>query len=308
MKRFSQILVLLFCSYLSAQTGIGTTTPVNKLQVETTTADPATTGVAANGNLRLSGVTGSHVLDFGLSSSSTYSWLQSRSRFQYGTNYDLVLNPNGGNIGVGTTTPLAKFHVKNGYFRLEYSSTPYFEFFHSGAITNQKIVRIGVSDGNMVFDKVNDAYTTSTEFMRINSSGNLGLGTATPTAKLHVNGDIVANSIAGTSDARFKTNISPIIKPLDKVLQLKGVTFDWNTKEFPSRAFSKKRAVGFIAQEVEKIVPEVVETEITEEGYKSVQYDKIVALLVEAIKEQQQQIEELQQQVKVLTEKKANEK
>ena len=60
---------LLFCIalvvntlYLSAQTGIGTTTPVNKLQVETATANPATTGSAANGNLRLSGVSATHVL------------------------------------------------------------------------------------------------------------------------------------------------------------------------------------------------------------------------------------------------------
>ena len=80
--------------------------------------------------------------------------------------------------------------------------------------------------------------------------------------------------------------------------------FDWKTKEFPSRMFSENRALGFIAQEVEQVIPEVVQTENSTEGFKSVQYDKVVALLVEAIKEQQKQIEQLQQKVKELTEKK----
>ena len=71
----SYFLLFFLSAVVSAQTGIGTTTPINKLQVETTTADAATSGPASNGNLRLSGSTGSHVLDFGLSSSSTYSWL-----------------------------------------------------------------------------------------------------------------------------------------------------------------------------------------------------------------------------------------
>ena len=128
-------------------------------------------------------------------------------------------------------------------------------------------------------------------------NGNVGIGTENPSAKLQVSGDIVANSIAGSSDERFKINISPIVNPLEKVLKLNGITFDWNTEEFSSRAFSEKRSIGFIAQEVERILPEVVETEKTTEGYKSVQYDKIVALLVEAIKEQQKQIQLLQNEI-----------
>jgi hypothetical protein len=136
----------------------------------------------------------------------------------------------------------------------------------------------------------------------------MGIGNIAPTVRLQVAGDIIANSIAGSSDARFKTNIFPIENPLQKVMQMRGVTFDWKTKEFPNRTFSEKRSLGFIAQEVEKVIPEVVQTENSTEGFKSVQYDKVVALLVEAIKEQQQQIEQLQQKVKALTEKKGNEK
>jgi predicted esterase len=100
--------------------------------------------------------------------------------------------------------------------------------------------------------------------------------------RLQVAGDIIANSIAGSSDLRFKTNITPIENPLQKVLQLRGVNFDWNKNAFPDRSFSESKAIGFIAQEVEKVLPEVVQTEKTAEGYKAVQYDKVVALLVEA--------------------------
>jgi hypothetical protein len=62
--------------------------------------------------------------------------------------------------------------------------------------------------------------------------------------------------------------------------------------------FSNQRTFGFVAQEVEKVIPEIVQTENTSEGYKSVQYDKVVALLVEAMKEQQKQIEQLKKEVK----------
>ena len=126
----------------------------------------------------------------------------------------------------------------------------------------------------------------------------MGIGTSAPTVRLQVEGDIIANSIAGSSDARFKTNITAIENPLQKVLQLRGVKFDWKTTEFPARSFSENRSLGFIAQEVEKVLPEVVQTEKTAEGYKSVQYDKVVALLVEAVKEQQKQINSLKAELK----------
>jgi hypothetical protein len=132
----------------------------------------------------------------------------------------------------------------------------------------------------------------------IKENGFIGMGTIAPSVRLHVSGDIIANSIAGSSDARFKTNVTPISNPLQKVLALRGVNFDWKTNEFPARSFSENRSLGFIAQEVEKVLPEVVQTEKNAEGYKSVQYDKIVALLVEAIKDQQKQIDSLKVELK----------
>jgi hypothetical protein len=214
--------------------------------------------------------------------------------------------------GIGTTTPITKLHVKsNGAtFRLEGTDHTYMEFYPQGSTTrfgwigfpssnsNDLTISSQNASGSLIFN------TNNVERFRVNSSGFIGIGTSNPTVRLQVAGDIIANSIAGSSDSRFKTNILPIENPLQKVQKLRGVTFDWKTKEFPSRMFSENRALGFIAQEVEQVIPEVVQTENSTEGFKSVQYDKVVALLVEAIKEQQKQIEQLQQKVKELTEKK----
>ena len=301
-------LIVLFISWqFNAQTGIGTTSPVNKLQVETITADPASSGVAANGNLRLSGTTGSHVLDFGLSSSSNYSWLQSRSRTNYGTNFNLILNPNGGNVGIGVISPGDPLVV--GSFAIHDGGNKVIGFGYSpGAARNLLTgfpaeIRLNPSNGLLSFGTSAASFALGATpilmpRMSITSQGNVGIGTTSPSVSLQVAGDIIANSIAGSSDARFKSNILPIENPLQKVQQLHGVTFDWKTKEFPERAFSDNRALGFIAQEVEKVLPEVVQTETTPDAYKSVQYDKVVALLVEAIKEQQKQIQVLQKEIK----------
>ena len=105
-----------------------------------------------------------------------------------------------------------------------------------------------------------------------------------------VNGSIWANGVTYASDARFKTNITPIISPLEKVLQLNGVEYDMNRENFQKNNFSAGRQIGLLAQNVEKIVPEAV-SEL--EGYKSVDYAKLVPLLIESIKELKKEIEEL---------------
>lgn len=293
-----------------AQTGIGTTTPVNKLEIVTATAEPATSGVAANGNLRLGGTTGSHVMDFGLGSSSTYGWLQMRSKSAYGTYYDFSLNPNGGKVGIGTNTALSTLTVGNaaGSISGEITINPQGTTNEGGQMKFKKSLSGGTTDWTI--DQYGDNNTnarfrifsgdTETNGITIKETGYVGLGNSSPTVRLQVAGDIIANSIAGSSDARFKTNIAPIANPLQKVMALRGVNFNWNTSEFPQKMFSEKRTLGFIAQEVEKVLPEIVQTENTPERYKSVQYDKVVALLVEAIKEQQKQINQLKREVKKL--------
>ena len=98
-----------------------------------------------------------------------------------------------------------------------------------------------------------------------------------------------SNDIIGyhSSDERLKDNIQPIESPLEKISQISGVEFDWNEKQ----DLYKGHDIGVIAQEIEKILPEIVETR--DSGFKAVRYEKIVALLIEAIKQQQLQIDEL---------------
>ena len=92
-----------------------------------------------------------------------------------------------------------------------------------------------------------------------------------------------SNGTIQTSDQRLKTNIKPLERALDKVLTLNGVTYEWRVKEFPNKNFDSNRHVGVLAQELEAVLPEAVET--GEDGYKSVNYSNITPLLIEAIKE-----------------------
>jgi hypothetical protein len=116
-------------------------------------------------------------------------------------------------------------------------------------------------------------------------SGNVGIGTTSPSYKLDVDGIIRGDNVS-SSDIRLKENIETIDNALEKVSNLRGVYFDWKDKEK-----GENRKIGLIAQEVEEIFPEVVS--VDQEGYKSLNYDKLVGALVEAVKELKMQNEEL---------------
>lgn len=127
---------------------------------------------------------------------------------------------------------------------------------------------------------------------------NIGVGTAAPTYKLHVNGQIKSDGINETSDIRLKKDIITIDSALAKVLKLRGVTFNWRTSENKDRNFETTPQVGVIAQEVEAIYPQLVKTDA--QGFKSVDYSKISAILIEALKEQQKQIDGLSAEISQL--------
>lgn len=99
------------------------------------------------------------------------------------------------------------------------------------------------------------------------------------------------------SDLRYKENIIDIDSALEKVLQLRGVYFDWKTQDFPALNFDSTRYIGFIAQEVQPIVPEVIFQNDT--GALSMDYGRMVALLVEAMKQQQKTIDSLKNAIGV---------
>ena len=112
------------------------------------------------------------------------------------------------------------------------------------------------------------------------------------TGDVAINGDICYTGTMGAcSDGRYKSNITQLSNMLTSVLALRGVTYNWETEEFPNKAFTEDLQIGFIAQELEKIFPELVYTD--KNGYKAVDYSKFTPILLEAIKEQQNLIEEL---------------
>ncbi len=103
---------------------------------------------------------------------------------------------------------------------------------------------------------------------------------------------------------RFKQNIAPINGALEKLMRINGVEYEMNAAAFPNNNFRQNRQIGLLAQNVEQVVPSVV-NEL--DGYKGVDYAKLVPLLIEALKEQQEQrkqdlerIEKLEQMIKEL--------
>jgi hypothetical protein len=107
-------------------------------------------------------------------------------------------------------------------------------------------------------------------------------------------GSLWVNGTTYASDERFKKNITPISSPLEKLLQLNGVEYEMRTEEFPANHFTPGRQIGLLAQNVEKVIPDAVNEK---DGYKGVDYARLVPLLIESIKELKKEIEELKTKV-----------
>jgi len=156
----------------------------------------------------------------------------------------------------------------------------------------------------------------STTICTYSTSGEQVTSFGVGTAPSGTTGEIRAtnNITAFYSDERLKENIKPIPSALSKLLQLRGVTFNSNKLAEKYGYIDKKEQVGVIAQDVEKVLPQIVvpapfdiaqdedgnEYSKSGENYKTVQYDKLVPLLIEAIKEQQETIINLQRRIESL--------
>jgi hypothetical protein len=127
----------------------------------------------------------------------------------------------------------------------------------------------------------NSTASTTTATGALLVTGGVGIGGA-----LNVGGDVVAFA---SSDKRLKDNIKNIENPIQKVQKLNGVTWDWNSNA--DELQQSLPNVGVIAQEVEEVLPQLVHNR--DNGFKGVDYAKLTGLLIEAIKEQQKQIDEL---------------
>ena len=150
------------------------------------------------------------------------------------------------------------------------------------------------STANSASSYANSAFSTANS--KFNSSGgtisgavNISSGGLSVTGEITATGDVTAYY---SSDKRLKENIIIIDSPLDKIDSINGVYFNWNKtalEKYPEKTI--KTEIGVIAQEIEKVLPEVVA--MRQDGYYAVRYEQIIALLIEGIKELRQEINQL---------------
>lgn len=197
-----------------------------------------------------------------------------------------------GNVGIGTDYPNVKLFVKSSGYAdgMLVSSSDDDDLFRVRENSDGSgSIYLNDKDGNT------GVYLHGDSINYINA-GNVGIGTSNPAYKLHVVGHIAyTGNIYDISDVRLKENIVSLDNALEKVTSINSIYF--NNKGEPE----DNREVGVIAQEVEVVFPEVVTTD--DQGYKYVAYGKLVAPLIEAIKEQQVQIELLKKENETLKEK-----
>jgi trimeric autotransporter adhesin len=198
-----------------------------------------------------------------------------------------------GNVGIGTTNPTVKLQVDNNshnYIQVNSSVANVQTAINVTNSSSTSRATLSWEDGTRgaYADLYSSTYlsitTQSSEKMRITAAGNVSIGNTNDTYKLDVSGTIRATGdVIAYSDARVKENVETIPNAIDKVKAMRGVGYN--------KIGEQRRSTGVIAQEILEVLPEVVHQD--ENGMYSVAYGNIVGVLIEAIKEQQNQIDEL---------------
>lgn len=183
-----------------------------------------------------------------------------------------------------------------------YSNQACLSFIRSG----NWVTGLGFNRGSNVFG-IGQAQGSNVNFtpnfLCVNQSGFVGVGTMSPTNALHVAGSVFATGdVTAYSDARAKSNLLVIGTPLDKVSQLTGYTYEFTESNLTIDKNTKitERFTGILAQDLAQVLPEAVHT--NEEGQMSIAYGNMAGLFVEAIKELKSEIQTLKERVRVLEE------
>jgi len=129
--------------------------------------------------------------------------------------------------------------------------------------------------------------------LRLNANTGI-LGPADPTYSLYVYGNAITTGNWQGSDKKWKKNINPDTYGLSSLKKLLPVSYYWRYEEFPNMNFDNRRQIGFIAQDVENIMPELVKTD--KNGNKAISYSKLTPIIVKAIQEQNLEIENLKKE------------
>tara|TARA_B100000287_G_scaffold338994_1_gene325086 strand:- start:2742 stop:3476 length:735 start_codon:yes stop_codon:yes gene_type:complete len=159
------------------------------------------------------------------------------------------------------------------------------EFGRLSRVSSDLVIKSAGNNNDILFKGV-DASSTITALQLDMSEGGDAYFTADISGStIRASGDIIAYN---SSDERLKDNVTYIGKPLEKLQKIGGYEFDWNENQ----NIYSGHDVGVLAQEIESILPEAVKDR--DSGFKGVQYDKIIPLLIESIKELNQKVEHLQ--------------
>ncbi len=250
-------------------------------------------------------------------------------------NVDLVFRTNNtekmritasGSVGIGTTAPISVLNIRGfsggtggdplaGYTRNLVIGGLYNQPYNSGNVTLLEIRDYDNDGGNVYPIYVCDENSNVDFFLKAGTTGSnsnaiayfggrVGIGTTTPNERLSVVGNICAtgnitgNSATCGSDIRWKKDLKPLENTLEKISQLKPVYYYWKKDEFPDKHFTDKRQIGLIAQDMQKVFPELVVED--KEGYLSVDYSRFTSVLLKAIQEQQQIIQDQQKIIQEL--------
>lgn len=269
--------------YTGGRVGVGTLTPAQQLEVVGYIKSTGTESGIRIGTSD-SGSTGQFSVD-GL---STYLDYSTGLLIRNGSDFSEKIRVTGdGKVGIGGIDPTTNLHVNDpagAKIRVSGANGSAYEL-------NDANTRIDIPATNTLA-----LYTSNNERLRIDLNGNVGInripgaglrldvngntrvtGTLTTTGDINAGGDVTAFT---TSDQRLKNNITPITGALEKIDQISGVEYDWNTELQSKRT---GHDIGVLAQEIEAVIPEAVTTR--EDGYKAVNYEKIIPLLIQAIKE-----------------------
>jgi len=253
--------------------GIGTMSPAGKLEV--------------SGNVKISGSGNGLIFPDGTRQITAGAgggggggdggWMVS------GNNMYSILS---GNVGIGTMSPHEKLDVA-GALNLN-------EGIYTGVALRVNGAEALWYDG----DYFSWGYGGTANFF----ADSVGIGQVDPGPhKLYVNGTGYATGGFWASDLRFKKNIKTIDSPMDKINNIRGVSFEWKRSEYQDKGLPEGEHYGVIAQEIEQVLPEIVKE--GPDGDKAVSYTELVPILTEAIKEQQKQLEQQQRQVEYLLQK-----
>jgi len=296
--------------------GIGATTPASKLNVASTGANAYSATLDSASNMKgIKNVVTSNTDDMvgiyfatGTTTTGTHwsgiTGSRSDNASHWGTQLNFYTHNNDvaqlnhatqkmvikgdGNVGIGVTVPLVKLHVNQGnvsgtvikasgiqaQIEIQTSTAGNAHLYMRPNTTGDNAAIFKMTAGTNYNWRWQDDATTPVVFMQLSQSN----------SSLSVKGDIIA--YGAPSDKRYKENIKPIESALDKAVKLQGVTFDW--KETDS-ILDIKEDIGFIAQDVQKVVPELVRE--NEDGKLSLRYQGVTPILLEAIKELKAEID-----------------